>query len=510
MEGWTRGFAILLVALLVGIVLTPHVASDSTPTISVSVNGDHVADGERVVVPDGNLSVDISSEQTLSSVVVRIDDEDVVVAAPNETSYTNTLEAPFSARWNDVEVIVKAETGELWTQQLSVYKDTLRPDIGLERPFTVDSGHRFPTETAETSADVTVRGTVRDRSNITAFSATVIGGGQSVETTTLSDGDFSLNTTLVPGNNSLVIKATDEYGHRTYRTTRIKVTDESDPALTIHDWPAKTELETITPRVIATDAVAVRSVTYQIPGQPSRTLVEPTTKLLDAGRTNITKSPVLKFDRPGTYSVTFNVTDYADRWTEVTKSIEYDPVTPAERVTPDIRVDESRSGLVNESRYHLAASVENGSVARVFVESAHRWEGVTFFETLYEGSNVSRYTINETVTIEPGHNEITVKVTDALGTEHTEVLTVDTENASRYDPPTTRPPETSSDSTGTEPAGIEGDTKTEPTTAGQTRISVTEQTPIAPKTDATAPLSPLLVSVSIAVAGFVVFRRVES
>ncbi|MEF8772009.1 hypothetical protein [Halodesulfurarchaeum sp.] len=501
MDEWTRGFALLLVLLSVAVVLGPLASAASAPTIAVSVNGDSVLDGDRIVVPGGNLSVDVTGNETITSVVIRVDDQDLIDTAPNATTYSTTLDDVLTARWNTVQVIVKDEAGDLTTHQISVYKDTLRPDIGLKSPFEVDPGYQFPTVKTYSKADMEVSGTVEDRSNITAFSATVIGGGRSVETTTLSDDRFSMNTTLVPGNNSVVLSATDEYGHRTYRSTRIEVTDEDEPTLSITDWPEITESETVTPTVRAIDAVAVRSVMYRIPGQPENRLVEPTSKLLDAGRTNITRTPVLEFHRPGTYNVTFNVTDYAGQWTEETKTIQYDPVTAAEQVTPDIRVNEARSGLLNDSRYRLNATVANGSVTTVFVESEHRWDGIHFHETMYDGTNVSEYSIEENVGIESGQNELTIEVTDAMGNLHVHHFAVNTTNASTYVPPTTENPAT------TEQDESSQDTATEPTTAGVTRISVTEQTPLSPNTETKASLSSLLSILAIASGGVLALTR---
>ncbi len=506
-----RLLAVSLALVLIGIFLfAGGAAAQETPKIEVTVDEETVPDGGRIVIPDGTLSVTVTGTIELESVVVRIDGTDEVTASPDSSAYAVTLDQPFSARSNTVQVIVTDETGGLTTHQVTVYKDTISPRIELESPFEVSSGYQFPTSQELTNASVTITGQVHDASTITEFSARVIGGGQGIERTELTDGRFSFNTTLVPGNNSLIIEATDAYGQRSYRSTRIKVVDENDPVLTIRNWPNTTVEPTVNPTVIATDDGGVRSVTYRIPGQPERTLVEPTRKLLDAGRTNVSETPVLEFYRPGQYNVTFNATDYANGSVEVTKSIHYDPITPEERVEPEFAIDETRSGLVNNSVYRLNATVTNGSVRTVFIESEHRDEGITFFETVYDGDNTTQYRIARNISIVPGINDITVRVTDALGLEHRYPIEVNTSNATAYSPPTTASAAPNATQTTTASNGTAANTTQATTTVGVTRISVTEHTPITPRTDTSSPLSPILTVIAFGLAVLGLARRKQT
>ncbi|MFW5921971.1 MAG: hypothetical protein ACOCRC_01555 [Halodesulfurarchaeum sp.] len=492
---------VLLLLLGAGLMATPLASAASDASIEVGVNGESVADGDRIVVPEGNLSVSVTGDVELDTVIVKIDGEDYHEARPNGTAYAVDLDPDFSTRSNTVEVIVKDAAGNLSNHQITVYKDTLAPDIGLSSPFEVSPGYQFPSQEAFTSADIELVGTVRDASNVTDFSAKLVASGQSVETTELEDGTFALDTTLAPGNNSLTVTATDEYGHRTHRSTRIEVTDDADPTLEIRGWSNRTEAATIRPTLVANDSVAVNSLVVQVPGQPEQTPIEPTTKLLGAGRTNVTVRPELTFHRAGTYNVTFNVTDTAGNWVEETREIEYDPVTTEERIAPEITIDENRSGMVNESSYRLFANVTNGTVREIALESNHQWEGVTHLETLYAGSNITSYAIDAVVDVESGRNVILIEVTDALGTTHEREFDVDTANASSYQPPPTQSPETTtteqSPTTETNPAT---------TTAGTTQISVTEPTPLTPSTETASPLSPVVSMVAFVLVGLLVGR----
>jgi hypothetical protein len=499
--GASRFAAILGLAVLLSVLLSAGpVGAQTGATIEVSVNGAPVADGDRVVVPSANLSTSVSANRTIQSVVVLLDDERIHEASPNATEYAVSLDPDFSARSNQVQVLLKDESGTLWTHQISVYKDDQAPDIGLAEPFSVSPGYRFPSERSVDGAAITVSGTVEDASNVSDFRLRVVGGGRSVEVESLSDGAFSLNTTLAPGNNSLILTATDEYGHQAYRSTRLRVTDEAEPSIEPRDWPSATQTATIRPTIVATDDVAVDSIRYRIPGQPERTALESTGRLLDAGRTNVTVVPTLTFPREGTYNVTVNVTDTVGNFVEETVSVTYDPVTPAERAKPTVSIDANRSGLYNDSLYRLNATVTDGIVRSVFLAATDSSGRVTQWASIYDGPNVSTVRVERDVPIDPGENEIRLTVTDGLNATHEYTFTVDTANESSYDPPQTSVPEVT---TTTAPES----TAAPPTSRAHTEISVTESTPLSPVTETRSPLSPWVTVFAMMLSGLLVKRR---
>jgi hypothetical protein len=492
------GLAVVLTVLL----SAGSVGAQSGATIEVQANGASVADGDRVVVPSANLSTTVSANRTIQSVVVLLDDERIHEASQNATEYAVSLDPDFSSRSNQVQVLLKDEAGTLWTHQITVYKDDQAPDIGLEEPFTASPGYRFPSERSVDGAAIRVSGTVEDASSVTEFNLRIVGGGRSVEVETLSDGAFSLNTTLSPGNNSLILTATDEYGHQAHRSTRLTVTDEAEPAMQLRNWPRTTRTGTIRPTILATDDVAVDSIRYRIPGQPERTVLESTGKLLDAGRTNVTVEPTLTFPRDGTYNVTVNVTDTVGNFVEKTVSVTYDPVTPAERAKPTVSIDANRSGLYNDSVYRLNASVTDGIVRSVFLAATDSSGRVTQWESIYDGPNASTVRVERDVPIDPGKNEIRLTVTDGLNATHEYTIRVDTANASSYEPPRTTVPALTAT---TAPETTEGP----PTSRAHTEISVTESTPLSPVTETTSPLSPWVTVLAMVLSGFLLSRRSE-
>ncbi|APE95722.1 Ig-like domain-containing protein [Halodesulfurarchaeum formicicum] len=491
------GLVVLLVT--VSMVASPTLVSVAeaadTPQIQVSVNENTIEDGAWTVVGESDFSIRIASNATIESIVVRVNDRDVVEATPDGRTYQTDLVAPLSARWNTVQVVATDTSGTLSTHQFKIYKDTIAPDIAVSSPFSVAAGHQFPEETRLTDGAINLTGTVEDASNVTAFSATLSGAGQSIELTNHTDGSFTLNTTLAPGNHTLSVRATDEYGNEVRRFTRLRVIDEDAPSVSIRDWPTNTSAGAIGPTAVATDDIAVRSLTYRVSGQPERTAIEPTSRLLGAGRTNVTRSIPIEFYRAGTYEVTFNVTDYAGRYTTLTKELRYDPVTPEERAAPEITVHENRSGLVNETLYHLEASVDNGSIERVVLEAASNSSGrVSAYERVYDGNATATVPVRQNLSLASGVTDITLTATDSYGTEHSATWQVDPESTSPY---RTSPAENTA--TGPDPT-------VEPSSQS-TEISVTEPTPLAPVTETKAPASPVLVAVALLVVSGLLSRR---
>lgn len=501
MPRFVSGFALGLFALLLfaGVFSGPA-AGAAGPSIAVSVNGETIADGDRIVVPEANITVSVTGDVQIQTVVVRDDGETIHEAKTGATSYEVNLDPDLGARSNTIQVIVKDRNGVLTTHRSTIYVDSLAPDIGLSEPFTVQGGYTFPESRQSVAANLTVNGTVEDASNVTSFSAKVVGGGQSVETETLENGSFRLETSLVLGNSSLIISAEDEYGNRAYRSARLIVSDEAKPEISFRNWTNETESKTFRPTIVATDDVAVQTIRYRIPGQPEVTAVEESDRLLGADRLRVTRELALSFYRAGLYNVTFNVSDAAGNYKEATKTIEYDPVTEAERAKPVLRVRENHSGMYNDSLYHLEAIVENGSVREVFVEATNRYGRTTLYESVYEGQNTTSVPIELDVPIGSGTNEIRIEIQDSLENTHEQYLTVDTANASAYEPVTESPTNTVQEPTESTPT---------PTTTGpeNTRISVIEPTPIEPATKTQSPLSPLLVLIAVVIASSIAIGR---
>ncbi|MFB6134858.1 MAG: hypothetical protein ABEJ55_07710 [Halanaeroarchaeum sp.] len=517
--GRVTTLAVLTVVLLAPIAATGIVsAADGTgPTISVAVNGDRVADGERRVVETASFTVRVSDEVDLSTVVLRLDGEEYATLSPAGESLERTFDPDFPSTGTTVQVIATNENDVTATHRFTVYRDTVPPQIGLSSPFGVQTGHQFPDETARTNASISVRGTVEDVSGVTSFEASIIGGEQMTEAALSPNGTFAFSTTLGTGNNSLVISATDAYGNQRFVYTRIEITDESPPSIVVQDWPGNvTASDVITPTVVANDSVGVEAVTYDVEGQPERTLVKPVSSLFAADRTRIERRAEIQFYYPGTYNVTFNATDTANHSAQVTRTIEYDPVTPEEAAVPEIVRHANRSGMLDPTTYHLNATVRNGSVTRVVVESArNRTQRVLSYRIVYDGASRSTVGIDVTLSVARAANDVTIRATDRFGTQHVETFTVDARTAAALQ---TRTNTTTAGSTSTTAAGTAGSTThttTTSTTGGPsadpiTSIDVVRETPITPQptTVNSTPLLPWVFPLAMAIAFlFVRIRR---
>jgi hypothetical protein len=474
--------------------------SGDGPSIQLGVDGEFVTDGERVVSPDPRLTFQVDSQTDIDVIVVRLDGEEVHTAEPNGTSFRRTFDPGFRARNNRVQVIATDENGTTTSQQITVYKDTVPPAIGLTSPFNVTEGYVFPQNVTDADPNISVVGSVSDASTITEFEAKIIGGG-SVTTTDLTNGSFSLNTTLGLGNTTLMIQAVDEYGNERYARTRLEVQDEEPPAINVTNWPENgTTSDTVSARVEVTDDVGVESVTVRMEGATDRTLVEQPDTLFGQGRDSISRPVSIELPREGITNVTFNATDMANHSTEIEKTVEYDPITPEEAAVPEFHVNDSASGLIDEDTYHLNATVTNGSISRVVVESTTPWNNpVLSYEVPYSGPPRETVAIDRNLSVGDRTAKIRIQATDEFGTVYDQQWTVDPRNDSHYittaAPTTTQPTTTQQPSTTTTTAHVEP------------AITAKQEPPLTPVSQKTVPISPGLVPVALVASAVLVWWR---
>ena len=476
-------------------------AAQGGPSIAVEVNGDRLADGDRVVVPEANLTVHIDGDENLSSVVVRIDGEDVGQYYPDGTSFEQTLDPDLHGGDNEIRVIATDETDQTNSYRATVHRDSIAPFFGLTEPFTVEPGYAFPANKTMDAVNVTLNGTVHDESNITDFEARIEGNGTVRTTVLANDSSFALNTTLGLGNSTLAIRATDEFGNERRVQTRMVVEDEADPSIELTGWRAESR-RPVTVQIRATDDVGLRSLTVHPERQPERDLIDPSTELFDQGRHDVTRNTTLEFRFESVYNVTFTATDVANNTVVVTKKIAYDPITEAEAAAPDIRVDRNESGIVKDGSYLLRAVVSNGSVSRVTVESETVPGGnVTAHSVVYDGPERANVTIYQRVALEPGRNDVQIRATDSFGVQHERTIRVDTnDNASWL---ATTEPTTTAESTPTE-------TTTETTTPIVPAATAEQEEPLTPVTESSVPLSPVPIIIALLFVSVVLARKSKS
>lgn len=493
---------ILVVAVLLSSVSATGTvaAAEGDPSIAVAVNGDELPDGDRVVVADGNLTVRAEAAENLSSVVVRVDGTDLGPFYPEGSTFERTIDPDFHGGENDVQVIATDESDRTTSYRATVYRDSIAPHFGLEEPFTVEPGYAFPANHTVDDANVTLDGTVKDESNITDFRARIEGGGV-VQTSDLDENSsFSLNTTLGLGNSTLTLRATDEFGNERRVRTRLIVEDEAEPSIEIRGWRDESR-HPVPIQIRATDDVGLRSLTIHPERQPKRDLIEPSDELFDRGRHDVVRNTTLDFRYESVYNVTITATDVANNTVEVTKTIEYDPITEAEAAAPEIRVHENESGIVEDGTYLLSADVTNGSVSRVTAESQSVPDG-NFSEhsVVYDGPERENVTIYQRVNLEPGRNDVRIRATDAFDVQHERTIRVDTRNDSHW-LATTEPTTT---------------TTSQPTTTATTttpvvpQVTAEQEPPLTPVAEKRLPLSPVPLLAALGAVAVLLSRRAET
>ncbi|MGM0398067.1 MAG: hypothetical protein ACQEQY_03655, partial [Halobacteriota archaeon] len=417
--------------LLVGVLIVSSVAASGVvgaaeegPTIAVDVNGDRLSDGDRVVVAEGNLTVDVDATEDLSTVVVRVGGEELGPFYPDGSSFERSFDPDLHGGDNEIRVIATDDADRTSGYRATVYRDSIAPHVGLSEPFSVEPGHAFPANHTVEAVNVTLNGTVTDESNVTDFEARIDGDGV-VQTTRLgNDSSFGLNTTLGVGTSNLTIQATDEYGNERRARTMLIVEDEADPTIDVRGWRDESR-HPVTVQVRATDDVGLHSVTVDPERQPTRDLIEPSYEIFDQGRHHVVRNVTLDFRYDSVYNVTFTAKDVENKTTEVTKTIAYDPITEAEAAAPAIRVNENESGIVNDGTYLLDAAATNGSISKVTVESETVPGGnVTAHSVVYDGPERSNVTIYERIALEEGRNAIHIRATDTFGVQHERTIHV--------------------------------------------------------------------------------------
>ncbi|AKH97838.1 hypothetical protein [Halanaeroarchaeum sulfurireducens] len=501
----------LVLLLVVSSLSVPGVvgAADDDWTIAVDVNGESVSQGERVVVSDANLTVRISGEVDLSSVVVRVNGDDIGPFYPDGTTFTRTVDPELHGGDNSIRVIATDENERTLTHDLTVYRDSIPPFFSLSSPFTVREGYAFPSvatlddvnESQNDSvtiddANVTVRGAVHDESAVTDFEARIVNDGSEKTTGLSDDSTFELTTTLPLGNSTLEIRATDEYDNRRLAKTRIHVEDGEYPTVSFDGWQDEST-EPVDVRVRATDDVGVTSLTLDPEGQPERELLEPTETLFDAGRDVVVRNATIEFRHAGVYNVTVTAKDVAGNVTRLNRTIEYDPTTEAEAAVPAIEIHEPESGMVNDGTYLLNATVTDGSVTQVAVESEPSDSESMTYAVIYDGPVRETVSIYRRIPVEPGENDVRIRATDAYGVGHVETVTVDTTAESDW-LATPTPTETTSP------------TPTTSTTAPFSDVTVRSEEPLTSVTDSSVPLSPSPAIIAMLTIAAIVWMRAQT
>lgn len=455
---------LILVVLCGATAVVPGGATGQTGGIGidVTVGGESVDDGDRIVAADRpTLSASITADREIQAVFVRVDGEDryrnLSVGSENVS-----LDRELSIGPGRHSVTVIVSTNEQTESfQFQYLRDLQGPVIQFDRPSNVSLSEVKEVETNESRYRVAFR--TRDFGAIRRVDLTVrYFGGRSVngsrpnqggENESRFDGrpietdSYSLNSSrrtfdrevlLGPGTTLVTVETEDEFGNVRQKSIEVTLPDDGvAPSIetvsgnfTRVNGTQQTTVERprFTWQAIVEDPVGVRRASGVArvasgSGRFVRLLSPPVSNRTD-NRRQVTLTEELELE-PGVNYLNVTTADLFGNSNQTVYQITYDPITLAERVEPEIRFYRNRSRVAgNETQ--LFVEVTDGSVRSVVVEV----QGLTtretaFVDVVHNGENRSRVVSDRTLPITEERTRVDVKVVDAVGNEHVASLVVD-------------------------------------------------------------------------------------
>jgi hypothetical protein len=455
---------LILVVLCGATAVVPGGATGQTGGIGidVTVDGEPVDDGDRIVAADRpTLSTSITADREIQAVFVRVDGEDryrnLSVGSEN---FSLDRELSIGPGRHSVTVIVSTNE-QTESFRFQYLRDLQGPVIQFDRPSNVSLSEVKEVEANESRYRVAFR--TRDFGAIRRVDLTVryFGGrsvngsrpNQEVENGSGFDGrpietdSYSLNSSrrafdrevlLGPGTTVVTVETEDEFGNVRQKSIEVTLPDDGvAPSIetvsgnfTRVNGTQQTTVEQprFTWQAVVEDPVGVRRASGVVrvasgSGRFVRLLNSPVSNRTD-NRRQVTLTEELELE-PGVNYLNVTTADLFGNSNQTVYRITYDPITLAERVEPEIRLYRNRSRVAgNETQ--LFVEVTDGSVRSVVVEV----QGLTtretaFVDVVHNGENRSRVVSDRTLPITEERTRIDVKVVDAVGNEHVASLVVD-------------------------------------------------------------------------------------
>lgn len=433
--------ALALAVIVTGSVLGGAVASagaqaDAEPTVTVTVDGTRMADGDRHETgTDERIEVEAAVGEAapdgteLDEVVLRVEGSRRASVTVDGTSTTETFTPDLDGGNNSVRVIVTDDAGNTNATRFTVFKDEDAPHVFLESPY--QSRPFFPIEDGQTNGSaVTFAGRVIEDSTVEKLRIIHdYGGGQGDTYVRTNVGDnFSipmhLGYTTGNGTNSFVVTAVDEYDNVRRYTFEIDVNDGQPPEISPEPYPEETNRALFYFGGTVSDDVSVREATVTLQPEDdgpidNETIAKTREYRYDDGRRSVAFNETFYLERFVTYEVTVSVTDVANRTT--TRTYEVERVRPDENLRPEVVVDRDRTVVLDRETLFLSGAALEGQTHRLVVETRDAATGDTVdYETVYDGDYRPRVEFDREVEIGPGLTEVIVRATDANGDEVTE------------------------------------------------------------------------------------------
>jgi len=419
-----RGAFLLLAAvLLVGATTGVAVAE---PTVSVSVDGQGVSEGETVQTGgDPTVDVEASADSPIELVEIRVNGEVRETYEPGSTSVSESTTLDLDNGEQTLRVIVNAE--ETTTFEATVLRDGAAPLIEYTNPLRTPSMGSPPDSTTVGDAEVTLSANLRDDTGVETIEIrrtfTYSFGGsseQSVASHTIESpgDDFEQELFLGDGENDLRIRYVDEMGNVRVHEFTLVVDDSELPTIEL-SAPQRTGAPQVRIRGEVTDNVKLQTVTVE---RPDGTSFQPITERSpepDRDRLAIEINEEISLSE-GENEFAVRATDNAGNTASESITVVYD-----RQVAPRVTFDADGTGF-EDGTLRVQGRVDRGEITRVGIESVDPDSGdVIDITSVYDGDATTRVDIDETLGVGDGEARIRVIITDAAGNQHEETFTAD-------------------------------------------------------------------------------------
>jgi len=432
--------AALLVVAATTTLATPGTAA-TTPSITLTVDGTAVADGESTLVEtDPTIGVTVDANRSIREVSLRLNGTTISRATPNDTAFDGSFDVAVPSGNHTVTVVIK--TDGVTTHEVTITKDAERPYVRYTAPFETDRYAPPPESATVNRSLVVLAGNFTDVSGVTHLridrTTTYDSGGVSrtdTEIYTAMDlnDSFAQPIFLGVGRNNITARYYDRLGHQRVHRFPVVVEDTAPPTLSnlslVRRSPSALRL-----RGVATDNGQLQNVTVQprnasLRGNRSvlEYLVEPGSEKPDRTRQR------RRFDRnlslyTGVTAVLVTATDTAGNTVERV-------VTVRRTVAPDLRLDPTGTRFASEGTIVARGGATDGEIVSATVETVDPDTGeVVDIVTVHEATTVTDLSFERRLDAPDGRRAtIRLRVIDAAGTEHVQsvdrTLTVDTPTA---------------------------------------------------------------------------------
>lgn len=430
-----RVVAVVVIVACVSAASVPMAVAQSTasPTVSVETDAAPLDPGDVYHTPtDPLVRVRVSADTPISLVEVRVDGVTRHAFEPSRERFDRSLSLDLETGRHRVTVVARADGTATHTG--TIVKDDEAPTLDYSAPFGPNASSDDPdvppaTELTVSRGNVSVDGSLDDRSAVTAvridhaYDYRTVDGtereGRDQYLLSRPGTDFRQSIYLVPGSNTITVRAEDAVGNvRTHEFT-VAVDDERAPNLTVTDveWVSETRLHV---EGRATDRVQVQSVWLES-GNASddesgerHPLLFPTATTPDRDRRNVTLDTTV-YHPPGADHVVLGTNDTAGNAETWNYSL-------ATFLAPNVTVADGRTGYVDGRTVAVGGRVAGGQVGDVSVEAIDPETGrILDIRSVDLGTNG---TFAARLDAAPDETRIRVRVRDASGAEHLTNVTV--------------------------------------------------------------------------------------